>query len=251
MRPVALVLLAAATVIVAAPIRPAIAAGEAKVVVELFTSQGCSSCPPADAYLGELAAREDLVALAFHVDYWNYIGWVDPFASKAWTQRQRDYARVLGQRFVYTPEIVVDGQAHDNGSDRAAVERMIRTAAARPIDRPSLVIERHGERKARLRIGAAAAAAPPPPNRPAVIWLARFDRERTTRVGRGENGGRTLTNYRVVREFREIGQWDGRPVEIALDLPPASPEGGHAVVLQNRSDGAGGVGPILGAALIH
>src|SRR5215831_6029686 len=84
-------------------------------VVELFTSQGCSSCPPADAYLGELAGRSDVIALAFHVDYWNYIGWMDPFSSKHMTQRQKDYQRTLNQRYVYTPEMVVNGTAHEVG----------------------------------------------------------------------------------------------------------------------------------------
>src|SRR5689334_6685490 len=111
---------------------PAKAAGP--VVVELFTSQGCSSCPPADAYLGELAKRTDVLALAFHVDYWNYIGWTDPFAAKWATQRQKDYGNSLAQRYVYTPEIVVGGAAHEVGSNRDAIERLI--AAQRREDGP-------------------------------------------------------------------------------------------------------------------
>src|SRR6516164_10851500 len=105
---------------------PALA--ETPVVVELFTSQGCSSCPPADAYLGELAARKDVIPLAFHVDYWNYIGWADPFATKQMTQRQRDYQRALNQRYVYTPEMVVNGEAHEVGSDRHGIDRLIEAA---------------------------------------------------------------------------------------------------------------------------
>src|SRR4051812_11073686 len=94
---------------------PAWAGGVSPVVVELFTSQGCSSCPPADEYLGELTRRKDVIPLAFHVDYWNYIGWVDPYATKEMTQRQKDYARALNQRYVYTPEMVVNGAAYEVG----------------------------------------------------------------------------------------------------------------------------------------
>src|SRR5438105_11263765 len=95
----------------------ATAGAQAPVVIELFTSQGCESCPPADAYLGELARRADVVALAFHVDYWDYIGWKDPYASSAATARQRGYAAALGARVVYTPQMVIQGAAHEVGSD--------------------------------------------------------------------------------------------------------------------------------------
>ena len=97
-------------------------AAERKVVVELFTSQGCSSCPPADAYLGELAQRDDVLALSFHVDYWNYIGWRDPFSKRQWSARQRAYGDTLKRRYVYTPQIVVDGAAEAVGSKRSQVE---------------------------------------------------------------------------------------------------------------------------------
>ena len=97
----------------------------APVVVELFTSQGCSRCPPADAYLAELARRPDIVALSFHVDYWNYVGWRDPFSSTRWSKRQRDYGASLNRRFVYTPQIVVDGRDESIGSRRPRVEALI------------------------------------------------------------------------------------------------------------------------------
>src|SRR5215469_3910472 len=104
-------------------------ADEPPIVVELFTSQGCSSCPPADKYLGELAKRPDVMALAFHVEYWNYIGWADPY-SKPWaTRRQHDYSAKLKQRFVYTPEMVVQGAAEGVGSERDTIEALIRAAA--------------------------------------------------------------------------------------------------------------------------
>ncbi|HLJ64950.1 MAG TPA: DUF1223 domain-containing protein, partial [Stellaceae bacterium] len=102
------------------------------VVVELFTSQGCNSCPPADAYLGELAARPDVLALSFHVDYWDYIGWTDPYSSKQATQRQRAYSHQMALRYIYTPQMVVNGTSEGVGSERQTIERLITSAAARP-----------------------------------------------------------------------------------------------------------------------
>ncbi len=104
----------------------------APVVLELFTSQGCDSCPPADAYLGELSGRADLVALAFHVDYWDHIGWKDPYSMAAATKRQEAYRRSLGERIIYTPQLVIQGAAHEVGSDRGGVARAIDAAPARP-----------------------------------------------------------------------------------------------------------------------
>ena len=112
--------------------------------VELFTSQGCNSCPPADAYLGLLAKRPDIVALSFHIDYWDYIGWKDPFASRATTDRQRAYARVLKQRYVYTPEIVVDGIGHDTGRDRSMIEALLVEAQRRSPRRATPELSRGG-----------------------------------------------------------------------------------------------------------
>jgi hypothetical protein len=214
---------------------PAVAGERAPVVVELFTSQGCSSCPPADDYLADLAKREDVLALGWHVDYWNYIGWTDPFAAKWATQRQRDYERSLNQRYVYTPEIVVGGAAHHIGSEREAVDGMI---AAQPGGVVAVAVERSGAGGVLVRIGKGDGP-------PATVWLIRFDREHVTRVARGENGGRTLRNANVVRDFEEIGVWRGDPLEITVgaDRLAGPGDGGCAVLVQ-----AGGAGPILGAA---
>jgi hypothetical protein len=206
-------------------------AGERPVVVELFTSQGCSSCPPADAYLAELARRDDVLALSLHVDYWNYIGWKDPFSSTWATERQREYARTLAQRYVYTPEMVVDGAAHAVGSNRAEVEGLI--AAARRHEGPLLALARDGE-ALRISVGAGAGSG--------TLLLVRFEREHATKIARGENGGRTLRNVHVVREIRRLGEWDGKP--LALDIP--APQGEAAVLLQ-----AAGQGRMLAAAKIQ
>jgi hypothetical protein len=215
-------------------------AGASPVVVELFTSQGCSSCPPADALLGELAQRSDLVALAFHVDYWDYIGWKDPFASPASTARQRAYAAPLGVRVVYTPQMVVDGRFDAVGSNRRAVQVAIDEAAKLP--KLAIAIEDDGRGGHRAVIPAAAGDYD---GGEAIVWLAVLDREHETKVKRGENSGRALKEFNIVREWRQIGTWSGSPVTLPLDAAGGVDRNACAVIVQS-----GSVGPILGAAII-
>ncbi|MFO1060787.1 MAG: DUF1223 domain-containing protein [Dongiaceae bacterium] len=210
------------------------------VVVELFTSQGCSSCPPADALLGELARRKDLVALSFHVDYWDYIGWRDPYASPATTERQRDYARSLGLRMVYTPQMVVGGRADAAGSDRAAVARLIDEAARQPQIEVGFSKDESGRFYVEL-------PAQPRFDGMATVWLAVFDHEHETPVARGENAGATLDSYNVVREWRRLGSWSGGAQEIPMPMAPdaAAKHDGCAVIVQRGEAGA-----VLGAAIL-
>jgi hypothetical protein len=216
------------------------AQGPAPVVVELFTSEGCSSCPPADAFLGELAQRPDIVALAFHVDYWDYIGWKDPYASPLATQRQHDYAAALGLHMVYTPQMVVDGRTDVVGSERGDVEAAIGKAAAGPKLAISIAKDAAGYR-------VAIPAAAPPAGGPATVWLAVFDSKQETRVKRGENGGRTLKEFNIVREWRKIGTWDGNATTLPLAVAMGNADRkGCAIIVQ-----AGPVGPILGAAVMR
>src|SRR5690606_22101538 len=156
------------------------------VLVELFTSQGCSSCPPADAFLAELAERPGVLALSYHVDYWNYIGWTDPFSSPAATARQRAYGKTLGSRVAYTPQMVVGGRHDAVGSHREAVEQAIAAAAASP--HVALVIA--GDDATGYRAVLPATAL----DMPARIWLVLFDGSHETTVTRGENTGRTIEN---------------------------------------------------------
>ncbi|HXV23472.1 MAG TPA: DUF1223 domain-containing protein [Alphaproteobacteria bacterium] len=215
----------------------AIAEDSGPVVVELFTSQGCSSCPPADAFLGELAHREDVIALAFHVDYWDYIGWKDPFASPDHTLRQRSYARALGLRTVYTPQMVIDGRADAVGSNRSRVDRLI--DGARELPKLAIGLESSAG-KHMLSLPDARI------DRPATIWLAIYEREERTSVRRGENAGRDLSNYNIVREFRRLADWDGTARTLGLDLSEAMKEGmGCAILVQ-----AAGQGPILAALAV-
>lgn len=207
------------------------------VVVELFTSQGCESCPPADDLLMELADRPDLLVLSLHVDYWDYIGWRDPYGSPMHTERQRRYAEALRLRYVFTPQIIVDGRENVVGSQRAEVLGAIERAAAR-------------SKPLRIRFltsggGTVVIPAGHAPDVGAAVWLATYDRRHETEVMRGENAGRTVRNANVVRRFERLGTWTGERLEIPLDLAAAAARGrdGCAVIVQQGRNG-----PILGAA---
>ncbi|HXQ50346.1 MAG TPA: DUF1223 domain-containing protein [Stellaceae bacterium] len=215
------------------------------VVVELFTSQGCNSCPPADAFLGELANRPELLTLAFHVDYWNYIGWTDPFARPWATTRQRAYQQSLRERFVYTPQMVVNGAAQGIGSERETIETLIHAAKdeAKPPHRPDVALRWREDGALLVEVG----AGDSPPRSPADIWLVGFDRPHRTQVLRGENEGQTITDYNVVRSYRRIGAWPGWSLELVVpaDQIAAPGDGGVAVLVQTA-----GVGPVLAATTI-
>jgi hypothetical protein len=237
-RAVAVALLAAASTVAAGDDRAARAADDAPVVVELFTSQGCNTCPPADAYLGELAKRRDVVALSLHVDYWDYIGWKDPYAISVATQRQRAYASQFGKGFVYTPQMVVDGAAEAVGSHRAVVAREIESARAVAGKFPVQIVYKGSDTMV------VSVPAAPAGGKTATVWLVMFDGTHTTDIERGENGGKKLTYYNVVREFREIGTWSGKAMTIPVK---AEDEGraGCAVLVQED-----GTGRIIGAGKV-
>jgi len=210
------------------------------VVVELYTSQGCSSCPPADELLGELVHHSNVLALSFNVDYWDYIGWKDTLASPLHTERQRAYSRALSLRYVYTPQIVVDGSMDVVGSRKSEVNRTIELAAERqgPITVPISVDEGDGE-TGRITVGDGHA-----PDEGATVWLAVYDDEVIVNVGRGENTGRKLAYYNAVRQLVKLGTWNGQSVSFDLDLGAARRDGrsGCAVIVQR-----GDAGPVLGA----
>ena len=211
-----------------AALLPAAAAERSPVVVELFTSQGCNSCPPADALLAELAKRPDVLPLSFHVDYWDYLGWKDPFASKANTERQRAYVRSLHARYAYTPQVVIGGAAQEVGSNRAQVETLIRHAEVAAAAGPDIAVE-----GGRVRVGAAAGAPA------AAVWIAFFRRASANEVPRGENAGKRLATTNAVREIRLLGSWDGRAAEFAFDAaPPPAGCDGAAILVQRPGPGA-------------
>jgi hypothetical protein len=205
------------------------------VVIELFTSQGCSSCPPADALLRELSRRDDVIALALHVDYWDYIGWKDSFADPAFTRRQKAYATAAGAHTVYTPQMVVGGVDHLIGTRAMELGRLIEAhgAAPRAVD---LEVRRGS---ARLTIRAVARG---PLRRDVVIQLVRFRPEEAVAIERGENAGQTITYANIVTDWQVIGSWSGAaPLEMSAEVP--GPDRA-AVILQEEGPGA-----ILAAAV--
>ena len=206
------------------------AAAERPVVVELFTSQGCSSCPPANAYLNELARdRTDVLPLGFHVTYWDRLGWKDPFSLNEATSRQDVYGHRFGDGS-YTPEIVVDGASSHVGSDRAEVGAAIDAARQHSTTAASLHVAKAADGLA-IDVGAGQGSG--------RLLLIGFDHAHTTAIHRGENGGRTFDESNVVRSVRGIGDWRGAP----LNLHERLPEGEDVAVVLEAPDGR-----IVGAA---
>jgi hypothetical protein len=185
-------------------------AGERPIVVELFTSEGCSSCPPADALLAELAHRPDVLALSFHVDYWDRLGWKDRYSSREATERQNHYATLLDLATVYTPQIVVDGKWQAVGSDSADVEHALDLARRSRREVPVTLVLDHGQAEITLGPGTDWVAA--------SVLLIGFDRRHVTAVKRGENGGRTLAHVDVVRGIEEVAQRGNSTGEIAVPI---------------------------------
>lgn len=206
------------------------AAAPVAAVVELYQSQGCSSCPPANARANALAAaRGDLLVLSFAVTYWDQLGWRDTFARSEFTQRQRDFAAALGNATVATPQFVVNGRAHHAGSAPAAIDAVI-ARGGRLAGGPALVL---GAGDARVGAGAGRGE----------VWLVRYDpRELAVPIGAGENGGRTLPHRNVVRQLVRLGAWTGAAQSFAL--PPAPMPGLRTALLVQAGRG----GPIIAAA---
>ena len=199
-------------------------------VVELFTSQGCSSCPPADALVAGLAAsRPDVLPLTFHVTYWNKLGWRDPFSFDGATERQRRYVARSVSPDVYTPALIVDGRFDAVGSDRAAVTAAMAHARAEETTATSVDIAAD-PRGVVISLGAGAGHG--------TVLLLGYDREHQTRVGRGENGGRTLLEANIVRSMSVAGEWTGGAVKLRAPVPA-----GEAVAVLVQADD----GRILGA----
>ncbi len=214
----------------AASIGIADAADKRPVVVELFTSQGCSSCPPANANLIELSKRSDVLALSFAVTYWDYLGWKDIFGKPEFTKRQAVYEPALGEQGSFTPQMVVDGRASNVGFRIGEVERLI--AAANVDGGPAIIVA----------AGMVSIAAGRAPSEGADVWLVRYDPNLVeVPVKRGENSGATLPHTHVVHALEKLGRWSGD--EASFDLP-AAPAGLRTAILVQTPRG----GPILGAA---
>jgi len=199
------------------------------VVIELFTSEACSSCPPAEALLAQLKTDPNVLALAFHVTYWNGPAWTDMYSLAGATDRQSFYAGVQHSQDVYTPEAVVDGTAGMVGSDRTAVTAAIQEAAA--AQGPGVPVRVSGADRVTVSVGAGSGTA--------TIWLFGFDGTHTTQIGGGENGGATVKEVNVVRSITNLGGWTGTGMTYTMPKPA----GEHMAVLLQQADGT-----VLGAA---
>ncbi|MGR3466220.1 DUF1223 domain-containing protein [Limimaricola sp.] len=205
------------------------AQADAPVVIELFTSQGCSSCPPADKMVQELAEREDVIALGLHVDYWDYIGWADSFAQPAFTKRQKAYAAAVGDRMVYTPQFVVGGMERIVGAKPMKVMEAVMDRAEAP-GRVEMEVAREG---GLLRI---VARRLDDGSDPLMVQVVRFMPEGRVAIERGENAGHELTYANIVTSWEVAARWtDDTALEIEL---PVSGELPGAVIVQQEGPGA-------------
>jgi hypothetical protein len=212
-----------------------------RAVIELFTSQGCSSCPPADRLMTAWARDPGLVALSYPVDYWDYLGWKDTLAKHDFAVRQHAYAQARGDRDVYTPQVVVNGLVHVVGSDDGAVQKAIAATSGKP----DVLTVKVGIADSP---GGYIVAVGPGPGK-GGIWLVPIERSARVKIGRGENDGATVTYSNVARSVRSIGTYEGRPVTLVLDHGEVITSGsdGFAILVQGQGDERSR--PILGAAL--
>lgn len=210
-----------------------------KAVVELFTSQGCSSCPAADAVIGRVVAkRHDVVALTLSTDIWDYLGWKDTLSSPRLGERHKAYARAF-KDMIYTPQAVINGVVHVNGADEALLNRKIDNSTG-----PRVPI-RIWEEAGKLHIEAAGGSGAT--NKSATLWLAVIADKVSVPITRGENSGKTLTYYNVVREITPVGMWTGNPMSVQFERTSiARPDTNRCAVLLQEGQG----GPIIGAAML-
>jgi len=226
-----------------AVIRPAHA--EPRAVVELFTSQGCSSCPPADQIIGELAKDPSVIALSFPIDYWDYLGWKDTLADKRFSARQKAYSHVRGDRNLYTPQVIVNGSTQVIGSDRASIEgAMMDTGKAEGVMSVPVTMSLSGKL---LNVSVAASKVPSASAR-GEIWICSVSKAIPIMIGRGENRGQEVTYYNVVRNLLKVGDWNGTPGSWTVPIENISREGVDAAVVYVQDGSREKPGAMLGAA---
>jgi hypothetical protein len=217
-------------------------AGTPRALLELFTSQGCSSCPPADKLLGEFANDPSVVAVSVPIDYWDYLGWKDTLASPAHSARQRAYARVRGDRQVYTPQIVVNGATHVLGSDRSAIERAIAVTGRNAVIMSVPVLMSMGGNSLNIKVAAGKEHVG------GEVWLCPLARAIPVAIGRGENRGRTVTYHNVVRQWLKLGDFTGTDTAWTVPVSDIYAEDVDAAAVMVQEGSHDKPGPILGAA---
>ena len=224
-------------------VRP-VQAAEPRAVVELFTSQGCSSCPPADKIIGELAKDPSVIALSMPIDYWDYLGWKDTLADARFSARQKAYSRVRGDRDVYTPQVVVNGSIHLIGSDRAGIEGAIddttKTGSVMSVPVTMSIIGK--------QINVSVAASRIPSAAHGEVWICSISKAVPISIGRGENRGREITYHNVVRNILKVGDWNGSAGSWTVPLENISRDGVDAAVVYVQDGNRERPGPMLGAA---
>jgi hypothetical protein len=215
-------------------------AAENKVVIELFTSQGRSSCPPADKLLGEFAQDKKFVALSLPVDYWDYLGWHDTLAKAAYSKRQRGYSESRGGHEVFTPQVVVNGVTQVIGSDRRAIESAAEKAARQQAVPVTLV--KNGS-NVEIGVGSGDGA-------PAAVWLLAISQAKPVAIGRGENRGKTITYHNVVRGWKKLCDFTGAPVKETVSLKEIGADDADMVAVLVQPGSVERPGPIKGAAAL-
>jgi len=229
---------------IVAIIRPAHA--DPRAVVELFTSQGCSSCPPADKILGELAKDPSVIALSMPIDYWDYLGWKDTLADARFSARQKAYSHVRGDREVYTPQAVINGSVHVIGSDRAGIESAI--SATRKTDDIVMSVPVTMTQSGNEINVSVAASSKGPTEMHGEVWICSISKSVPISIGRGENGGRQITYHNVVRNLLKVGDWNGTPGSWTVPLENISREGVDGAVVYVQDGSLDKPGAMLGAA---
>lgn len=212
-------------------------------VVELFTSQGCSSCPPADKLLSGYAKKDNILALSWHVDYWNYLGWKDTFSKAEFTERQYRYARSFKRRGVYTPQAVVNGRDHAVGSRGDEIKKLMNRYASngKGLSVDLITTRSDGE----IRVSADSN------EQDATLWVVYYDKESTVKIQRGENKGRDITYHNVVKDFSMLGMLKGGKIDITLPLKEMQLKGHDAcAILLQKTTAQGTPGAIVGATVI-
>ncbi|MBR1154130.1 thioredoxin family protein [Bradyrhizobium sp. JYMT SZCCT0428] len=227
---------------IVAIIRPAHA--DPRAVVELFTSQGCSSCPPADEIIGELAKDPNVIALSMPIEYWDYLGWKDTLADSRFSARQKAYSQMRGDRDVYTPQAIVNGSAKVVGSDRAGIDSAIQhTQKASGVMSVPVTMTLSGK-----HINVSVAASNAPTSSQGEVWICSVSKAVPISIGRGENRGRQVTYYNVVRNILKVGDWNGSSGSWTVPLENISRDGVDAAVVYVQDGNREKPGPMLGAA---
>ena len=223
----------------------AVAHADPRAVIELFTSQGCSSCPPADKLIGEFAADPSLVSISLPIDYWDYLGWKDTLADPHHTARQKGYSKVRGDREVYTPQVVVNGGLHALGSDRSAIERAIAQSRQNP---ETLAVP------VRLTVGDGRLMVAVPDGTDlhalAEVWICALTKAVTVSIKRGENRGKTITYFNVARRWLKLDNWNGKAHSWTVPLRDFASDGIDRAAVMVQSGTVEKPNVMLGAALV-